>query len=181
MLFHATVIDVFTPILRSPSNAGALARDMTSASLAQLRRILYVQRYRYGGPPLTSAVVHAVHVLAKDLVERLIRAKNTDGESEFYLVLAIDTLMQISTCYPMARSILRGLVDRVNSAEARGRLPPEVVSMFRGVEEAFFVKPTKPQPRARELYALDLEMAVTDPSRIVMDWLESAAGGMKLS
>lgn len=182
MFYHFTVIELFQPFIREESSTGSLAREMTAASLAHLRRILYIQRFRYGGPPLTSAIIHPIHVLARDLVERLARATEPDAEAEFYAVLCVDALTQISACYPVTNGVLRDLVGRVGTPEASDRLAPELLGALRGVEGgSFSAREGARRREARERREMYLEMAVANPRRDVMNWLEDATGELRLA
>jgi hypothetical protein len=114
--------------------SGVLARDIADALLAQLRRLLYIQRYRYGGPPQASTTMHPIRVLAVDLLERISQAAGQEYEEcEFYIILCVNALMQMSACYPVTKGILRDLVDRADAAGVR--LPEAVLAVLRGVGE----------------------------------------------
>ncbi|KAM0321360.1 hypothetical protein ACHAQA_010162 [Verticillium albo-atrum] len=72
--FHAAVVELFDPYRHDDTTPGVLARYMADPSLAQLRRLLYIQRYQYGGPPQASTTTHQIRVLAVDLHERISQA-----------------------------------------------------------------------------------------------------------
>lgn len=180
MYFHMAVVDLFEPFRQDEGSSGALARSVSDASFAQLRRLLYIQRYRYGGPPQSSTTLHPIHVLAVDLLERITQADGQEEqtEAEFYVILCIDALMQLSASFPVTKSILRSVVEGADAAGVH--LPEEVLGMFRGVGEAYFRWPKTTSEAGQEYFSMDLEMAVADPSEAVMGWLEKAAARLKL-
>jgi hypothetical protein len=86
MIYHAIVIEAFRPFrdlkthLPSTSSEPAppptsIARQIIEASLAQLRRLFYIQRYRYGGPPVPGLIANPIHILASALLEDLREAQ----------------------------------------------------------------------------------------------------------
>lgn len=179
MFFHTAVVDLFGRFSQDDGSSGALGREVTDASLAQLRRLLYIQRYRFGGAPQSSTTLYPIRLLTADLLERIALAEGrSEEEAEFYLILCMDALLQLSACYPATKTILRDVVER---ADAVGiRLPEEVLTMLRSVGEAYFRRPAAMNDAARGQFDLDLEMAMSDPSEAVMEWLEQAAGRLRL-
>jgi hypothetical protein len=174
MYFHTAVVELFDPFRRYDTASGAFARNIADASMAQLRRLLYIQRYRYGGPPQASTTMHSIRVLAVDLLERISRAAGqADEECEFYIILCVDALMQVSSCYPFTKGILRDLVSRADAAGVR--LPEEVLALFRGIGEACFHRPVTMIEEGRAHLSIDVLMAETDPSEAVMTWLGRVA------
>ena len=53
----------------------SIARQIIEASLSQLRRLFYIQRYRYGGPPVSGLLASPIHTLASALLEDLLEAQ----------------------------------------------------------------------------------------------------------
>jgi hypothetical protein len=180
MYFHTAVVDLFEPFRRAESDSGGLAHEVSDASFSQLRRLLYIQRYRFGGPPQSSTTLHPVRVLTIDLLERISQGdgQSEDDETEFYVILCIDALMRLSACFPVTKAILRGVVEGADMVGMR--LPEEVLAMFRGVGEAYFRRPTAVSETGSDQSPMDLDTPVADPSEAVMEWLEEAAGRLKL-
>ncbi|KAF2647779.1 hypothetical protein K491DRAFT_671684 [Lophiostoma macrostomum CBS 122681] len=86
MIYHSVVIEAFRPfrtLRTTPLSTSSeplapptsIARQIMDASLTQLRRLFYIQRHRYGGPPLPGLLAMPLHILASALLEDLAEAQ----------------------------------------------------------------------------------------------------------
>lgn len=130
--FHAIMVQLFRPFANFDFPGQADAKAVTQASLSQMRRIIYTQRYRYGGPPFSSTTVGSIHLFTSSLLEELAKSEDVDPHARFYLVLAAEEMKRCGDSFPFIHKVLHQLLSKARSDGTR--LPPDLDDMFDDLE-----------------------------------------------
>ncbi|KAK8013755.1 hypothetical protein PG991_009348 [Apiospora marii] len=130
--FHAIMVQLFRAFASFDFPRQAEAKTVTQASMSQMRRLVYTQRYRYDGPPFSSATVGSVHVFTSSLLEELAKASDVDGHARFYLVLAAEEMKRCGESFPFTHKILHQLLSKARSDGTQ--LPADLDTMFDDLE-----------------------------------------------
>ncbi|KAK7937323.1 uncharacterized protein PG986_014191 [Apiospora aurea] len=130
--FHAIMVQLFRPFANFDFPGQANAKAVTQASLSQMRRIIYTQRYRYGGPPFSSTTVGSIHLFTSSLLEELAKSDDVDPHARFYLVLAAEEMKRCGDAFPFIHKVLHQLLSEARSDGTR--LPPDLDDMFDDLE-----------------------------------------------
>ncbi|KAK8117899.1 uncharacterized protein PG998_006180 [Apiospora kogelbergensis] len=130
--FHGIMVQLFRPFANFDFPDQANAKAITQASLSQMRRIIYTQRYRYGGPPFSSTTVGSIHLFTSSLLEELAKSDDVDPHARFYLVLAAEEMKRCGNAFPFIYKVLHQLLSKARSDGTR--LPPDLDDMFDDLE-----------------------------------------------
>ncbi|KAK7960450.1 hypothetical protein PG988_011664 [Apiospora saccharicola] len=130
--FHGIMVQLFRPFANFVFPGQANAKAVTQASLLQMRRIIYTQRYRYGGPPFSSTTVGSIHLFTSSLLEELAKSEDVDPHARFYLVLAAEEMKRCGDAFPFIHKVLHQLLSKARSDGTR--LPPDLDDMFDDLE-----------------------------------------------
>ncbi|KAK7990593.1 hypothetical protein PG990_014873 [Apiospora arundinis] len=130
--FHGIMVQLFRPFANFDFPGQDNAKAVTQASLSQMRRIIYTQRYRYGGPPFSSTTVGSIHLFTSSLLEELAKSEDVDPHARFYLVLAAEEMKRCGDSFPFIHKVLHQLLSKARSDGTR--LPPDLDDMFDDLE-----------------------------------------------
>lgn len=151
ILYHSAVLDIFQPFVSTPEilllSSSSVPRgsvgDVIRASTNQLKRLLLLCRFQnprtFSLIVVNAALVHVTNAMVSDSAratemtslsdpgraERGKLKRAWDPDWRFYLHLSLANCQKASECYPMFKSVCRGLLTMVlrsgaiNSTEAR--------------------------------------------------------------
>lgn len=102
------------------------------ASMSQMRRILYIQRHQYDGPPFSSATAGSFRAFTSEILEQLARWDGVDSHARFYLVLAAEAMERHGQGFPLIHQAIHELLNRTFAGVHF--VPHEVGEMFRQLD-----------------------------------------------
>ncbi|KAI1871490.1 uncharacterized protein JN550_004484 [Neoarthrinium moseri] len=160
MFYHGIIIGIYRPFTEAQCLMKRLARETMQASSSQLMRLLYIQRYRFDGPPFTSMTIGSVHILTFSLFEELAKAEDVGPETSFYLVLCAEAMKQYGDAYAAVHKLL---YDLIGKAKRGGRTIPEGIDLiFKDLETRLSRRDIDGD--AYKKCPIDIQIAITDPS-----------------
>lgn len=177
MFFHGIVVEIFRHLVGAESPDKGKAREIMQASLAQLRRLLFVQRYRYDGPPFNSTTIGSIHILTYALLEDLAKSTSVDPEASFYLVMCAESMKKYGDAFPEIHKILHSLLAKAREKSAH--LPYEVAVIFEELDARLFNRTRITASASR--YPVNVQIAITDPSGAEMEDLIKATYSIDLN
>ncbi|KAI1813727.1 hypothetical protein GGS20DRAFT_586237 [Poronia punctata] len=158
MFYHGIVAKAFRPFTGADFLYQEQASSVLEASLTQLRRILYVQRHRFDGPPFNATTIGSVHVLTFSLLEGLARSDEVDRETSFDMVLAAESMKKYGEAFPAIKKSLHRLLEGASRRHAE--LPHELKLILEELSARFF---SSDLPNDDEGYfPIDLQVGMTD-------------------
>ena len=123
---------MFRPFAHADFSQQLSARDTMLASMAQMRRILYIQRHQYDGPPFSSATAGSFRAFTSEILEQLARWDGVDSHARFYLILAAAAMERHGQGFPLIHQAIHELLTR--TLAGAHVVPHEVAEIFRQLD-----------------------------------------------
>lgn len=123
---------MFRPLAHADFREQLLARNTMLASMSQMRRILYIQRHQYDGPPFSSATAGSFRAFTSEVLEQLARGDGVDGHARFYLILAAEAMERHGRAFPLIHKAIHELLTR--TLAGAHVVSHEVAEMFRQLD-----------------------------------------------
>jgi hypothetical protein len=158
MFYHGIIVKAFRPFASGDFPYREQAGSLIKASSLQLRRLLYVQRHRFDGPPFNATTVGSVHVLTFSLLEELARSEEVDGETSFDLVVAAEAMKKYGEAFPAIHKSLHRLLE--GASRHHVALPHELKLILEEMSARFFGRDMTDDEE--ECLPIDLQVGMTD-------------------
>ena len=104
---------MFRPFAHADFRQQLPARDIMLASMSQMRRILYIQRHQYDGPPFSSATAGSFRAFTSEILEQLARWDGMDNHARFYLILAAEAMERHGEGFPLIHKAIHELLKSI--------------------------------------------------------------------
>jgi hypothetical protein len=182
MFYHGIVAKAFRPFTGKNCPYREPAKAMMKASVAQLKRLLYIQRYHFDGPPFNATTIGSVHILTFSLLEELARSQEVDRETSFDLILALQAMKKYGEAFPAIHKILQRLLER--ASRRHPELPPELKLVLEELGARYFgpdeTNSGSGSESETDLLPIDFQIAMTDHSENDIEELIQVTYGLKL-